>query len=160
MKSEMNLADLMIERAGLSSSILSHGTSDPTFDLVLQGIRQIHNGKEVLYGSYMETHGSDPTLFALMEHFADIKRKFVRAETFLKKNMSGQKIGLVELFDTYVDIAVYGALGVQLLAHLMTRELNEQTRSTDKFDQRQPDGKGFGGSTDSINRDHVHGGNG
>lgn len=148
-KIEMNIADLMIERAGLSSKILSHSVSDPQFDLILQGIRQIHNGKEVLYGQYIKTHGEDPKLFALMEHFADIKRKFIRAETFLKKSMSGHDIDLVELFDTYVDIAVYGALGVQLLSHLM-RKQNESARSPNQLDQRKPDGTGFSNTLDYI----------
>lgn len=117
----MNIGDKMVVRAGLTSHTIGLGSDDPGFTDILGGMSYVHQGKEVLYGKYLETHGSDPEMFALMEHFADIKRKFVRAEQFMKKRMDGKDISIDELFDTYSDLAIYGALGVQLVQHLIER---------------------------------------
>jgi hypothetical protein len=116
------MKNYLLERAGLAQEIVDRGQTDQDFNEILDALREIHKGKQVLYGNYLTTHGSDPLKFCLMEHYCDIKRKFVRAENFLKKVMDGQDIPMPELLDTYSDIAVYGALGVQLLFHLMERE--------------------------------------
>lgn len=140
----------MFRRSGLTASLYEKGGSDKSFEEVLQGMKIVHQGKEVLYGHYVETHGSDPKMFALMEHFADIKRKFVRAEHFMKKSLDGEDFDILELFDTYSDIAVYGAMGVQLIAHLIERDGNERTRSDDPT----PGGKQTGErSSDPANAD-------
>lgn len=118
--------ELLLKRAGITHELLNAGKSDDLFAEILSAMKAIHRGKEALYGNYMETHGNDPTNFALMEHFCDIKRKFVRADGFIKKRMEGNNIDLKEMLDTYSDIAVYGAIGVQLVIHLMEREQNEQ----------------------------------
>ncbi len=121
----MDVTCLMIERAGLTTEIIMKGTEDPRLEKVLHAMGVIHKGKEVLYGSYLETHGDDPELFALMEHFADLKRKYIRAEHFMKKRMEGQDIELEELFDTYSDMAVYAAMGIDLIYHIMEKKCAE-----------------------------------
>lgn len=113
--------NLLISRAGLSKEMIEKGRDDLRFINVMQAMEQIHKGKEVLYGNYLETHGRDPELFALMEHFADLKRKYIRAETFIKKRADGDDIPLLELLDTYMDMSVYAAMGVDLIRHLMER---------------------------------------
>lgn len=118
----MRTVDYMLERANLTPAIISLGSSDKRFDVILEGMMLIHKGKEVLYGSYLETHGDDPELFALMEHFADLKRKHVRAEHYMKRRMEGFDIPLEELFDTYSDMAVYAAMGVDLIHYLMEKK--------------------------------------
>lgn len=122
-------SQLMIERAGLSHKIIDQGKEDENFLSILHGMALIHKGKEVLYGNYMKTHGNDPENFALMEHYADIKRKWIRADNFMRKRMSGdESIDLMELLDTYSDIAVYAAMGAQLILHLAHRHVHgEQT---------------------------------
>ncbi len=122
---DMEIIDLMIERSGLTSEIIDKGAPDPRFSKILSGMTHIHKGKEVLYGSYLETHGDDPELFALMEHFADLKRKYIRAEHFMKKRMEGQDIELEELFDTYSDMAVYAAMGIDLIYYIMEQKCAE-----------------------------------
>ena len=115
----------MVSRAGLTHELVDKGSDDNEFHQILQGMKLIRKGKEVLYGNYIETHGSDPTNFALMEHFADLKRKYVRAEHFMKLTMSGGDIDINELFDTYSDMAVYAAMGIQLIEHLIERDKND-----------------------------------
>lgn len=136
--------DTLIERAGLTQDLINMGSADEGFKDIVQAMLAIHKGKEVLYGNYMETHGSDPKYFALMEHYADVKRKFVRADNYLKKALAGADIDIMELLDTYCDIAVYGAIGVQLVLHLKERENardNDKPSSSPPFDQRERDGK-------------------
>jgi hypothetical protein len=116
------LRDHLVERSGLTSDIILRSQPDLYFKAILEAMETIKNGKEVLYGDYMQVHGGDPELFALMEHFADVKRKFVRAQEYMKKRANGADIAMVELLDTYIDMAVYGALGVRLVAHLMERK--------------------------------------
>lgn len=114
--------DRLIKRAGLTIDMVEKGKRDHYFEEILDGLEMVHRGKEVLYGRYLEIHGSDPQMFALMEHFADLKRKYVRAEHFMKHSMEGVEIDILELYDTYTDMAVYAAMGVQLIEHLMERE--------------------------------------
>ena len=116
------MRDYLISRAGLSKEMVALGKGDQQFSEILAALEAIHKGKQALYGNYLETHGADPLKFCLMEHYGDIKRKFVRSENFMKKLMDGKDIPLSELLDTYSDIAVYGALGVQLILHLMERQ--------------------------------------
>ena len=123
------IRDKMLGRAGLGYEwVEEFGKPDPDFYEILKGMSLIHRGKEVLYGEYMQTHGGDPTKFALMEHFADVKRKYVRAENFLKMTLNDKEIDIWELFDTYCDMAVYAAMGVQLVLHITEREKDEQAR--------------------------------
>jgi len=116
----------LIQRAGLTEAILQISKKNPKFKEILETMEIIYNGKQVLYGDYLETHGSDPTNLAIAEHYCDIKRKYVRADSAVKKILSGENIDIDELTDTYLDLAVYGAIGVMLIDHL--KERNDRTR--------------------------------
>ena len=118
----MTISDRMLERSGLTMEFIQTGLDDSNFRSILEGMQLIYKGKSVLYGNYIETHGSNPTPFALMEHFADLKRKYIRAEHFMKRTLSGEKIDILELLDTYSDMAVYAAIGVQLIFHLEEKD--------------------------------------
>lgn len=113
------LYDLLVKRAGLTADVLAKGETDAEFGAILGALAAIRSGKEVLYGDYIVTHGSSPT--ALIEHYCDVKRKFVRAQGFMERRMRGEQIALEELVDTYSDLAVYSALGIKLLLHLMAK---------------------------------------
>ena len=141
MKTEHIIA-LMRDMAGVTSTLAQAGPPNEDFVAILEGMKDIHRAKTVLYGDYLKTHGSDPQLFALMEHFADIKRKYVRAENFMKLVMSGKDMSTDELFDTYSDLAVYAAMGVQLLIHLGERDQNEQASSPGVLHTREQHGGG------------------
>jgi len=108
------LAKMLTDRAGLSTEMIQRGVPDEQFENICNALKQIHRGKEVLYGNYLETHGGDPTNFALMEHFADFKRKYVRAEIYIKKRLEGDVHDLSQLLDTYSDAAVYALMGIQM----------------------------------------------
>ena len=124
---KLDVVGLLLKRAGLDFE--AGGVINPEFEKILEAMLWIHTGKSIQYGDYIKTHGSDPIDFCLMEHYADVKRKFVRADNFLRQKLSGGKIPIEELLDTYTDLAVYGALGVQLVMHLMEREKNETSKS-------------------------------
>lgn len=136
----------MVNRAGITVDISTKSKVDHTFDAIVEGMIKIHESKQVLYGNYIETHGKDPELFALMEHFCDIKRKYVRAEHYMKRIMIGEHIDKNQLFDTYSDMAVYAAMGIQLLIHL--EERNEQTSSSDRVDKSESSGEWSGDAPD------------
>lgn len=117
----------LVNRAGLDAAMVEMGREDFEFNLITLAMRKIHRGKEVLYGNYLHTHGNDPEKFALMEHFCDVKRKYVRAESFLKATMEGRDIPLDELLDTYADMAVYAVMGIQMILHLERRGIKHET---------------------------------
>jgi hypothetical protein len=143
-KAGNSLLQTLIARSGLTLDIMAYGQDNPVFAEILKAMGLIHTGKQVLYGDYLQTHGSDPLLFALMEHFCDVKRKYVRAEHFVKKASEGTLLDLDELLDTYCDLAVYGAIGVQLVNHLKRREELNATGtdrgSNQKSQPEWPDG--------------------
>lgn len=113
------LISVLVGRAGLTKQDVAMGKPDEVFENILEALVQIHRGKEVLYGNYMETHGSEPENFCLIQHFCDLKRKYVRAENFVKLKAEGKPLDLNQLVDTYSDLAVYAAMGIQLTYHLM-----------------------------------------
>jgi hypothetical protein len=98
---------------------------DIRFFSVMLALGEIHSAKSKLYGDYMETHGSEPELMALTQHFCDIKRKFVRAENYIRLRNEGDKIPLDDLLDTYADLAVYGIMGLELIFHILERDYSE-----------------------------------
>lgn len=118
----MSLRETLLKRAGITKELLKEAEDDPIFFEILESLGAIHAGKAVLYGDYMETHGVDPEMFCLIQHFCDLRRKFLRAENFIKMRAEGRQIDKMELLDTYSDIAVYGMLGIQLLDHLEKRK--------------------------------------
>lgn len=117
----MDMRAKLLERAGLTEEMVSRGKVDYAFEEILEAMREIHRGKEVLYGNYMETHGDEGETFSLIQHFCDTKRKYVRAENFVKQQADGGNISLDELLDTYCDLAVYSIIGVQLIFHLLEK---------------------------------------
>ena len=125
MLSEQQITQLLVQRAGLTPADVEMGKPDFQFESILRGLVDIHRGKEVLYGNYMETHGSEPENFCLVQHFCDTKRKYVRAENFVKLKSDGKDLDLMQLLDTYSDLAVYAAMGIQLTLHLIERKKNE-----------------------------------
>lgn len=149
---EMTLIDVLLERAGVNSELISAGMDDPIFEDILEAMKLIHKGKEALYGQYVYTHGNDPTMFALMEHFADLKRKYIRSEQFMKQRMSGVNIDMAELLDTYSDMAVYAAMGVQLVHHLIKRDSRERASSNDRPPRAEPEVSGAGNPSNPNSR--------
>ena len=120
------LQKLLIERAGLSQELIDKGTPDEIFEGILDALKSIHTGKGVLYGSYLETHGSEPANFCLIQHFCDTKRKYVRAENFVKQRADGVEHDINELLDTYSDLAIYAIMGIQLINHLQQRRQSNE----------------------------------
>lgn len=138
----MDIKQMLLSRSGLTEQLINAGKPDEAFSRICSALEDIHKGKEVLYGEYLITHGSDPTLFALIEHFCDIKRKYVRAEHFVKGVSAGVQFDLHELLDTYCDTAVYAIMGIQLVLHLKQRdEANVHTIENERSDAGKPRGE-------------------
>lgn len=87
------------------------------FKELVDALQRIYAVKATHYGSYIATHGQDsPQLFAT-EHFCDIKRKYVRAKTFIERMTRGEVVDFTDLLDTYSDLAVYAIMGLQMAFH-------------------------------------------
>lgn len=115
--------DILLKRAGIPEKTLHNSYSpDPDFTMIMDALKRIHTFKGELYGDYQETHGNQPAMMALIEHHCDMKRKAIRAQNFISKMASGDPVDLDDLLDTYSDLAVYAAMGVQLIFHLKDRE--------------------------------------
>lgn len=119
--------DFLVKRSGLTDEEIAKGKPDLNFERILKGLCDIHRGKEALYGNYLETHGKDPDAFFLTQHFCDLKRKYVRAENFIKQFDPKDKDGiqLEQLIDTYSDMAVYAVMGIQAVFHIINRRVDE-----------------------------------
>ena len=115
----MNIKELIIKRSELLPKDIADGKDDLLFDEILRAMRDVHRGKENIYGNYLETHDDEEIATRLLQHFFDVKRKYIRASNFLAKNpMNLDKIDCTQLLDTYMDLAIYSVMGVQLLLHL------------------------------------------
>lgn len=87
------------------------------FNYFCDSFKRIHAAKAVHYGDYIKTHGDEtPQLFAV-QHFCDIKRKYVRAKTFVERMTRGEQVDFTDLLDTYSDLAVYAIMGLQMAFH-------------------------------------------
>lgn len=118
------IAEELIRRAGLSTDLISGGDPRPSFDAVLIAMSKIRRGKEALYGSFIENKKGDSVNFALIGHFVDMRRKWARANTFIQGKFEEDKdFEIEELLDTYIDLAVYAALGVQLIEAIRKGEV-------------------------------------
>ena len=130
----LQVVRLTMERAGLTNEVIELATPDNRFDNIVEALRAVHQGKGVLYGNYIETHGTGPELWCLMGHYMDLKRKGIRAEQFMQKRCAGDVVPIEELLDTYADMAVYAMLGIQLIIHLN----NKVTPVADLSDEEIP----------------------
>ena len=122
---EHEIKDYLLKRAGLTKEDSLSGPLDSTFDEIAFALCDVRQGKEKLYGNYIENNGGEPEVFCLVQHFCDIKRKFVRAENITKLKSEGKEVDLEHLIDTYADLAVYSMIGIQLIMHLMERNQSE-----------------------------------
>lgn len=114
-KRKIDIVETLVHQADLSREVLDCATNDHEFLKVLHGLEQIHNGKGVLYGNYLETHGQGNELLCLTEHFCDMKRKYIRADHYIKQRFNDNNLPLTELLKSYSDLAVYAMLGLQLV---------------------------------------------
>lgn len=87
------------------------------FRALANALVSIHGAKAVHYGDYLKTHGDESVQLFAVQHFCDIKRKYVRAKTFIERMTRGEKIDFTDLLDTYSDLAVYAIMGLQMAFH-------------------------------------------
>lgn len=108
----------LLTRASVSDSSPQASTDEQhQFRMFADAMTQIHGAKAIHYGDYIKTHGSDtPQIFAT-EHYCDIKRKYVRAKTFVERMTRGEAVDFTDLLDTYSDLAVYAIMGLQMAFH-------------------------------------------
>ncbi len=119
----MDIKQKLIEKSGLTQKEIDSGTNDEDIRIIMDALLEIRQGKEFLHGNYVNTHGQDDYKYALMQHFMDTKRKYLRADHFIKKLISeGEDPDIELLYDTYADLALYAILGVQLVKHLEQRQ--------------------------------------
>lgn len=115
MQLRREMLNTLIERAGLTNDIMAKAKINSDFEAITDVLKDIHAGKSVLYGDYMKTHGADSENWGIIQHFLDLKRKYVRAENFVDRKVNGEDIELEEMLDTYSDMAVYSIMGVQII---------------------------------------------
>lgn len=118
----MSVQFLLLKRAGLSEADVAAGRTDNLFNDIADILKDIHKGKEVLYGDYLITHGSDSDKLFLLQHFCDLKRKYVRYENYSKRVLENKDVDIYELLDTLSDLAVYSIMGLQMVDELLKRE--------------------------------------
>jgi hypothetical protein len=97
--------------------------SDGDFEDLVEKILLIQAAKRHQYGDYIEARDESPYI-ALFENFTDLKRKYVRLNVAIKRDYSFK-----DLAEGYLDIAIYGLLGLQLLFHI------EENRSVSGSDE-------------------------
>lgn len=113
---EKEIINALVARASLTDAIVAKGKSDPDFDSILQGLSAIHKGKEVGYGSYKKANESVPVDFRIIFHYADMRRKFIRLENLaMQATKKDGGVDFFDLLDTYSDLAVYAAMGLQMI---------------------------------------------
>lgn len=118
-----SITENAVKRAGITPAITAKGKGvDKAVDSAFAAMFSVYQGKGVLYGDWFERVDRDDKM-ALMAHFFDIQRKFTRANTFVTKVCTrGEDIDINELFDTYIDLGVYAAMGVALITYLQDRK--------------------------------------
>lgn len=123
------LSQELLKRAGITDELLAASKKpDVEFEEIVDTLKLIHQGKAVLYGNYIESHKNDGDLLMLVEHYADLKRKYVRVDNFVKKMVNeGEKISYEEQLDSFSDLAVYSLLGIQVALYLRKKERMEKT---------------------------------
>lgn len=98
---------------------------DEDFELLLLTVLNIQGAKRNQYGDYIEAREKSEDI-AIFENFVDIKRKYVRLSIAVTKEYSFK-----DLCEGYLDLAVYGLLGLQLLFHIQERRnVSEPDRPT------------------------------
>jgi hypothetical protein len=85
---------------------------DDDFEDLVAKILLIQAAKRHQYGDYIEARDESPYI-ALFENFTDLKRKYVRLDVAIKRDYSFK-----DLAEGYLDLAIYGLLGLQLLFHI------------------------------------------
>jgi hypothetical protein len=111
-----------MERAGVDPGTLPFemDTDTPFFKL-LEMINDIKFAKEHEYGDYVANQmATSSSRLSIFGHFVNIRRKFMRAEHIVEKIVDREATPDA-LIDTYVDMAVYALLGVQLAYELKQR---------------------------------------
>ena len=121
---------LILSKSGVtdSSPQVSHSEEHHQYAVFSDVLVKIHGAKAVQYGDYLKTHGDETSQLFAMQHFCDIKRKYVRAKVFMERMARGEDVNFEELLDTYSDLAVYAIMGLQMAFHCM-----EKTEQADPY---------------------------
>lgn len=126
----MDVEELIYKHSGLPDSLLNDDSRiEPQGKMgqILGALYHVHRGKGVLYGNFINNKKNSPELLAIIEHYCDIKRKWVRINNIIHKLSNFGPQNPVEeisesdlklaLFETYTDLAVYSAMGLELIHH-------------------------------------------
>jgi len=114
---------LILSKSGVtdSSPQVSHSEEHHQYAVFSDVLVKIHGAKAVQYGDYLKTHGDETSQLFAMQHFCDIKRKYVRAKVFMERMARGEDVNFEDLLDTYSDLAVYAIMGLQMAFHCMEK---------------------------------------
>lgn len=105
-------------RAGVHPDALESDSEEVfEFNSFANAMCSIHAAKAIHYGDYLKTHGDESVELFAVQHFCDIKRKYVRAKTFIERMTRGESVDFTDLLDTYSDLAVYAVMGLQMAFH-------------------------------------------
>lgn len=111
------------QRAGVHEDAQEASTEEcAEFNSLADTLCRIHAVKAIHYGDYLKTHGDETKELFATQHFCDIKRKYVRAKTFIERMTRGETVDFHDLLDTYSDLAVYAVMGLQMAFSVIEKE--------------------------------------
>lgn len=111
------------QRAGVHEDAQEASTEEcAEFNSLADTLCRIHAVKANHYGDYLKTHGDETKELFAVQHFCDIKRKYVRAKNFIERMTRGESVDFHDLLDTYSDLAVYAVMGLQMAFHCIEKD--------------------------------------
>lgn len=90
---------------------------DTDMACLIEALYDVYLDKSRQYGDYVDEQIKDPE-FAVIDHFVNIRRKFIRARNQVSECLKNPSLNRAVLVDTYADMAVYSMLGVILAYRL------------------------------------------
>lgn len=123
----MNTHTKMLQLASLDPATVSSSNTQPRerFLEIINGFASIHQGKSEHYGDYIASLDLDntPEAMTLAHLHSDIKRKWTRLDSLIKKRVAGGcNIDFDDLIDTLSDMGVYSAMCIDAIVELQEIE--------------------------------------
>lgn len=126
MLNKHNIIELLTSISGVDNVKPSVDISKSQMTSILIAMEYIFYQKDGKYGNFLDNADSEEKV-ALFEHYIMVKRKYSRLATYSKARLKGEELPLDGVLDTYLDLAIYSAMGVLLVLTLMEK-LDEKSR--------------------------------
>lgn len=96
------------------------------FNEIVDILKEIQQGKAKLYGDYFERLKENTNSINILSNFIEIQEKYCRIKNIIMNN-EGKAHGKDEsiiadlLLDSYVDLAIYGIMGLGVLGEIISK---------------------------------------